>query len=114
MISEHSVAGAFRNICWGVRDSFVVLNTKTNILNGVFEYKVQNVYKLVRIAIQKGWHRALFPDATKGGRVCAAKFYPFEGENMHVALDCKGKAQIFGAKTVDQCRLMATMMKKTG
>jgi len=44
----------------------------------------------------------VLPDPNRGGRIGAARFYLRAGMKLHIALDNKGKAQIFGAKSISQ------------
>jgi hypothetical protein len=84
-------------------------NFKINILNSTFDAKVSNVYALSRFVSACGPNETeatrmgvVLPDPNRGGRIGAARFYLHAGKKLHIALDNKGKAQIFGATNITQ------------
>jgi len=90
-----------------------ITNTKISCLNGQFQtQRFDNVNHLYVYLKSKEWqfHRMKSPDFDIPGRRGAFKLYLHRNRKTHIAIDTKGKSQIFAAISFDELFNMFKML----
>lgn len=85
------------------------LDFSVNIINSSFDICIPNIYAFARSSADK-WAKITYPDLNKRGRFNVVKFYPIEGKKFHVAIDNRGKAQIFGSSNISESKTLMNMI----
>lgn len=107
-----SVVKKIKVLC---RERDDVNDMNVTCVNGQFHHKVFSDLKRLEHAIGKMrsvFHHIKYPENDHPGRRGAFKLYLYKDKKTHVAMDIRGKAQIFGCKSIGELFHIFEMFEK--